>query len=706
MNRYKPYEFLNSPLLALRKLLHQNVYNTDLYYKSKREADEKIQESDKNETAEASEKTDVSELIERYDLPQNLMYADSMNAENQIEGELRFQQDFMKILPYSTILDGDLATAAITDQEKWKTYLNVSGDAFAYKQIIDQNRQNEFNAQVDERSVSETLRQMRNLQKYAVKLDGPLPTSNDNSAVKQSLDKFPTSFNNIQQQNKKVYAFTPITKFLSFYERPNAAEVSNLIYKNENILKLGNLSYHLVDMCNNQVDHRFGVNSVALRIFKPRFEKASLTNLKIYIIYMSNIIDVEESLADIIENVSNSNYQKITDYNQYQVQANEFLTLLTSPQSMESKRIIADHYQIKHLTFAKFWNFIKKYNIVFRNETKLTDEGQYRKNLANQPYSFILSSFENSDSVTDTSFSGKKAEEMNTQTFKIINEWLSNYAAMFRGYKYDALKEYIVENNALLYDRNIYEKMISNYDENSLDSSIAFGETMLFLTFSTFFSNIPSLPFRSLEDAVILKENVETYCERKNNLAFLEDIKKNAKFLYNHDDPSKQRTITEMIMVMGSMYSSQLAKLNSLFFYYKKCFELTSSETNIREFTSLFKSIAKIPKLNLYSQPKSEKLSLTRNETAFTSSTPLFKKPYPLTPDSISTPFLAKKDESPLGATAATPISRFDYKSPIESPIESPIAPKKISPDKETIKLRSGKEVEKKIRKKAFETPK
>ncbi|XP_065645257.1 uncharacterized protein LOC136075750 [Hydra vulgaris] len=184
-------------------------------------------------------------------------------------------------------------------------------------------------------------------------------------------------------------------------------------------------------------------------------------------------------------------------------------------------RIAVDYYQIRQLTFAKLWSFIKRYNIPFRNETKLTSESVYAGALFRDPCSVMTSGFIESKSITDKRFAGKRAFEILLERKDIINQRCIQYGEMFRGVKFDILREYIQNNSYLLSNKDIYDQMKNSYDESAL-AIRAIGKNMLFSTFETFFNHVPSLPFRDVTDIVILKEDVEQTCAKGGMLGLLE----------------------------------------------------------------------------------------------------------------------------------------------------------------------------------------
>nr|XP_047139091.1 uncharacterized protein LOC124815002 [Hydra vulgaris] len=505
---------------------------------------------------------------------------------------------------------------------------------------------------------------MRNLKKYVPQEENnslnPMPPNSVQSSLNNLSQK--TTLNTIQPTNKKVYLLTPLNRFLTFYEKPNEAEVTKLM-ANLARSNMAKLARNLLDMCKNQVNHTFGSNHISLRVYKPRGEEATLNNLKIYIQFMNNVVDVEESLASIINNVNATSYELINDPKQYSYYANEFLTLLASPQSVGNLRMVADYYQIKHLTFAKLWNYLKKYNIPFRNENKLTSESAYQETFSSRPYTVMTSAFFESDSLVDKSFSGNIAFDLLSETKNIVNTWLKQYTEQFKGYNFNILTDYIKSNSVYMLDKNIYNLMINNYNENAMQS-ISIGEHMLNLTFKTFFANPPSLPYRDVDDVVQLQDNVVTACIQANMQDFLEQIKSNSNQFYNTEINVKQKTIIEMMMIMGSLYSSQLFRLNTLLSAYKK-FDINLSPVKKSFFSK--KSVLPTPE-SLVDTPQSSSKDKPWLESTPKEDSWLYKEEKPVGATALPT------EEKPIGATAlpteTTPFTSKDIKPKTKNRLE------------------------------------
>ncbi|XP_065645580.1 uncharacterized protein LOC136076044 [Hydra vulgaris] len=582
------------PTKTVIDLLRQQFdsdYNKELYYTKDNlyylhyEALEEYQENNTSENAtsepQGENDTNISSTLNFYDLPQSYNYADNIDLENRLHGEIQFQQNMNKILPVENLLNGDVASGILADQEKWKLYINVGQDPYAFSQILSQNRQNEFNSQVDQKNISETLRL--------------------NRLSHSALTK------NIEQTRSKIYVLTPLDKFLFENEISKKSEVVTLLANNQDLyqqeLQKYNIIDHLIDMCQNQINYQYGSHQTTLKVYKPRTERATLNNLKIYIIYLSKVVDVDESLANIIQNITNTTFEKINDPKQYSFYSNEFLNLLTSPNTIGKLRFVADYYQIKHLTFAKLWNFIQKYNLPFRSEKKLTLEVSYKASLESEPYTVLTSAFLESDSINTQSYSAEKAFNILSKSKPLVNSWLVKYAGMFRGDEYDILKEYIRKNHYLLQNQNIYELLISNYNENAV-SNTPIGENMLYLTIKTFFSDVPSLPFRETDEVVLLKENV--FQHMQDYEMFLNEMIKNSNQFYDVEPNMKQKSLLEMMIIMGTLYNSNLARLKLLLIAYKNCFDISLYDDSVEIFISMLKQDTALPKnLNLYIYPKS-----------------------------------------------------------------------------------------------------
>jgi hypothetical protein len=272
---------------------------------------------------------------------------------------------------------------------------------------------------------------------------------------------------------------------------------------------------------------------------------------------------------------------------------------------------------------------------------------------------------------------------------------LITFASKFRGDNTETLSEYLRDNEYLAPDKLLLDKMISNYDSICLESGKV-GECLIYLIFKTFFSKIPTLPFRSTEDACLLKTRLMT--DIKGEANYLNEIIGGADGFFENEENVKQKILLEIAMVIGSLYSSQTISLPIILEQFIKCFDLNSSAQDVIQFSEdLFKiiNVKRDRDIKVYpiafhhiAIPNIKDLTFPANDTLF-SDTP---------PDSVLVNLERKRVESSNSKSFSKSLSNlFTTSTPMEKVVKIskeksssiPPAPVFIPPSPKIIVTRS-----------------
>ena len=571
-------------------------------------------------------------------LPKSLLFMDQQNEQtkNMVEAELSFQTELGALIPLQTVLEGDV-NSSLLDENQYNMYQNVNRDVYAFKKIINDNGIDNFNSMVNNKNITEAMMRLRNTQAYQ-NTNNSTSVNAVNPNVNNLLSVYANQLKpNVNIDNKVSYIIHNQFDFLNVYEAVKKLWLENALIKVPNINNLKQLRFFIESVCLFPSTRQVGRVSFTLKVFVMKNAPAQLNYARICMLYDNKIVDLNETIQDVVNNVTNDNFAEIKSDNIYQSQADNFFNLLTTSLKYHQNYVLADQQQIQHLTFAKYWNYIINAQIKFRNTNKLapnlindfantTNFGEFRTEAYLSNRMDLIDSHREEIVIAIIKYTQKNLVPLFIQ-----------FGEMFIGNDDEMYNYFDLHINSFPNIADELSSMRNDYSKTFLDNPYVISVALAKYILKTFFYD-GILPLVTDSMTLSIRNDFMYHVKSDEQVSkFVDDILKFCDMAILHV-ASLQQNI-ELFLVIKFLYTNSMKNFPSVVTEYQKLFNSISTVIDVDIFMKNFLNGTTFP--NGHKIMKGNKISSRKRQIDFMSTfkeeeiLPTEKKKFPIEEEAI-----------------------------------------------------------------------